>query len=241
MAGVFPGVFPGVLGRVWGRVWVFLLLATTLAACSARIPENTQTRILLLGDSMMAANRDENAGVAAALQQHLGEPVLDRSVSGARYLGLAKLSGIGLYLPNQYRSGKWQWVVVNGGGNDLLLSCACRWCAGTLERLISPDGSRGAVPDFVAQLRSTGAQVLYTGYLRTPGVTSPIEGCTQIGTEFETRLARMAARDEGVRFVGLTDLVPMGARSYHNIDLIHPSAKGSNAIAGRLAQVMAAR
>ena len=83
MAGVFPGVFPGVWGRVWGRVWVFLLVATTLAACSARIPENTHTRILLLGDSMMAANRDENAGVAAALQQHMGEPVLDRSAARA--------------------------------------------------------------------------------------------------------------------------------------------------------------
>jgi len=223
------------------RFWFFLVLATTLAACSARIPENTQNRILLLGDSMMAANSADSAGVAAALQQQLGEPVVDRSVSGARYLGLSQFSGLGLYIPNQYRNGKWQWVVLNGGGNDLLLSCACRWCAGTLDRLISEDGSRGAVPDFVAQLRSTGAQVLYTGYLRTPGVTSPIKGCTKIGTEFETRLARMAARNDGVRFVGLTDVVPMGARSYHNIDLIHPSAKGSKAIAERLAQAMAAQ
>jgi len=36
-------------------------------------------------------------------------------------------------------------------------------------------------------------------------------------------------------------VVPMGARSYHNIDLIHPSAKGSKAIAERLAQAMAAQ
>jgi acyl-CoA thioesterase-1 len=91
------------------RFWFFLVLATTLAACSARIPENTQNRILLLGDSMMAANSADSAGVAAALQQQLGEPVVDRSVSGARYLGLTQYSGL------VYSQSIPQWKMAMGG------------------------------------------------------------------------------------------------------------------------------
>ena len=48
----------------------------------------------------------------------------------------------------------------------------------------------------------------------------------------------MAARDAGVTFVSIADLVPDGDSSYFAIDMIHPSVKGSRAIADRIAGVI---
>lgn len=48
----------------------------------------------------------------------------------------------------------------------------------------------------------------------------------------------MAARDSGVHFISLADLVPHGDRSYHAADMIHPSVKASRAIAARIAAVI---
>jgi len=107
-----------------------------------------------------------------------------------------------------------------------------------MERLISVDGQAGSIPELVQQLRSTGAQVIYVGYLRSPGVGSMVDHCRDEGDEFERRLASMAASDGGVYFVSLADLVPHGDRSYHSVDMIHPSVKGSRAIAARIAAVI---
>jgi len=128
--------------------------------------------------------------------------------------------------------------VLNGGGNDIWMGCGCGPCDGRIGRLISEDGKRGRIPGFVSKLRQTGAQVVFVGYLRTPGVRSPIEGCTDDGDEMDRRLARLAALDRGVHFVSLADLVPHGDRSYHGLDLIHPSVKGSRAIGQRIANLI---
>jgi lysophospholipase L1-like esterase len=59
------------------------------------------------------------------------------------------------------------------------------------------------------------------------------------GHEMDTRVARLAALDIGVHFVPLADLVPFGDLSYHAVDRIHPSMKGSRAIGQRIARVIA--
>jgi lysophospholipase L1-like esterase len=94
------------------------------------------------------------------------------------------------------------------------------------------------VPELVREIRATGAKVIYLGYLRSPGVGSMIDHCRDEGDDFESRLARMASTDSGVYFVSLTDLVPHGDRSYHVIDMIHPSAKATRAIAERIAAII---
>jgi acyl-CoA thioesterase I len=193
-----------------------------------------------LGDSMMAANQAARQSVADVIEAELGEEVIDRSVVGARYFYFLPISGsAGVKLTAQYRPGKWDWVVLNGGGNDLLFGCGCGKCDVQLDRLIAADGKSGAIPAFVAQIRAGGAKVIYTGYLRNPGVRTPIKSCRSAGDELDRRLAIMAARDPGVIFVSLADLVPFGDRSFHAPDLIHPSAKGSRAIGARIAQRIA--
>lgn len=226
------------------RILALLTLAL-LISCGGRTyqPEATTgnaPRILMMGDSLLAWNRLRGGSVARALATRLGEPVTDKSISGATYAtretGEAdKPGGIG----SQYKPGSWDWVVMNGGGNNLLFGCGCAGCTDELNRLISADGRAGVIPQTVAQARRGGAQVIYTGYLRSPGFTSPVEHCGPIGDQLDQRLALMAARDSGVHFLRLADLVRRpGDTTYHFIDGVHPSLKGSAAIADRLAAII---
>ena len=204
--------------------------------CGEAVTSTTQSRILVLGDSMMASNSVVNGTVADGIEAALGEEVIDRSVIGARYFYFLPLSGAaGLRLDAQYRPGKWDFVVLNGGGNDLLFGCGCGKCDGVLNRLVSPDGRTGAIPTFVAKLRASGARVIYVGYLRNPGTATPVKACGPAGNELDRRLGRMAALDSGVDFLAMSDLVPNGDTSFHQFDRIHPSPKGSRAIAQRIA------
>jgi hypothetical protein len=210
-----------------------------LVGCGEAVTKNTTARILVVGDSMFAANAVVTGTVADGLEAELGQEVIDRAVSGARYFYYLPISGAaGLRLDAQYRPGKWDWVVMNGGGNDLLFGCGCVLCDHQLDRLVSPDGKHGAIPAYVANIRANGARVIYAGYLRNPGFATPIRACGPAGNELDRRLAKMAALDMGVIFIPMADLVPHGDTSYHQLDRIHPSPKGSRAIAHRIAQTI---
>ena len=113
-------------------------------------------------------------------------------------------------------------------------------CNRKLDKLISTDGRMGAIPGMLADLRATGAKVIYVGYLRSPGVGSLIEHCRDEGNELEARIERLAALDEGIHFLSLKELVPFGDRSYHALDMIHPSVKASSEIGRKVAEIIQA-
>lgn len=217
---------------------VFLFLA--LMTASPGLSEARKPNVLVMGDSLMASNRMLGGSVAKALGASLGVKVKDHSVVGARYFHILPLTGAaGMRIDAQFRGGPFDLVVMNGGGNDLLFGCGCGACKKMMNRLISADGTAGAIPELVAEIRGTGAQVIYTGYLRTPGVTSPVEGCGPLGDEMDRRLSEMAERLDGVHFLRLADLVKKdGDTSYHGLDLVHPSVKGSKAIAAEVVAAM---
>lgn len=216
----------------------FILLSSLLLlGCGESVSSARPSRILLLGDSLMASNAIGGNTVANGIEKELGEEVIDRSVAAARYFYYLPITGAaGLRLDAQYRAGKWDWVVLNGGGNDLLFGCGCGRCVSHLNRLVTPDGRQGAIPAFVARIRKSGARVLYIGYLRNPGMRTPVKGCGPAANELDRRLAKMASLDKGVDFMPMSDLVPYRDTSYHQLDRIHPSPKGSRAIARRIAQ-----
>lgn len=215
----------------------FLLSCLLISGCGETVSESTEARILLMGDSMMASNAIGGNTVANWMEANLGVEVIDRSVAGAKYFYYLPISGAaGLRLDAQYRPGPWEWIVLNGGGNDLLFGGGCGQSTAQLDRLITPDGRHGAIPGFVANLRASGARVLYVGYLRNPGMATPIKSCGPAGNEMDRRLTKMAALTEGVDFMAISDLVPYRDPSYHQLDRIHPSPKGSREIARRIAE-----
>ena len=223
------------------QIFLGFLIFLFLFGCGERLADGQATNILIMGDSMLASNRGGQQAVGNVLETELSIEVIDKSVSAARYFYFLPISGAaGLRIPAQYDQRKWDWVVMNGGGNDLLFGCGCGFCSNMLDRLVSADGRAGTIPKFVNEVRKSGARVIYLGYLRNPGTFTPIKGCRAAGDELDRRLAKMAQFDNGVTFVPLADLVPNGDWSYHQIDRIHPSVKGSAAIAKRVAEVIRA-
>ena len=221
------------------RLFKLAAAALLLSGCGESVSRDFPSRILVVGDSMLATHRMSDLAVADHIEESLSEPVVDRSVIGARFFYPLPISGsAGLSITKQYVPGDWDWVIVNGGGNDLWLGCGCMLCEGKLDRLISRDGRKGRIPGFLSEIRQTGAQVVYVGYLRSPGLGSLIEHCRDEGAELEARVARLAQLDAGVHYLSLQDLVPDGDSSYHAVDMIHPSVKGSSAIAERLAALI---
>ena len=140
-----------------------------LAGCTEAVPRDNSARILAMGDSMLAWHGASRAAVSHNMEDILGEPVIDRSVVGARIFYHLPVSGaLGMNISQQYVPGNWDWVVMNGGGNDLWFGCGCTRCDRKLTRMITSDGQGGSVPDLVRQIRASGARVIYVGYLRSP-------------------------------------------------------------------------
>ncbi|PCJ10236.1 MAG: GDSL family lipase [Rhodobacteraceae bacterium] len=214
-------------------------LIVLLSGCSGATPKGQSVHILAIGDSLMAWNNISGHSISDSLAKALGEPVVDRSVSAARIIYHLPISGsAGMNIRKQYTAGDWDWIIVNGGGNDLWLGCGCIACDRKLDKLISKEGRKGAIPGMLSDLRQTGAQVIYVGYLRSPGVGSAIEHCREEGDILEQRIARLAEIDSGIYFLSLRDLVPYGDRSYHALDMIHPSIKASTVIGNKIAQII---
>lgn len=210
--------------------WMILALGL-LAACGRGVPE--QARIVVAGDSVMAWNRAEGGSVASGLQARLGEPVGDVSLPLARVAG-----GRGaLNIPAQLSSINVDWVVVNGGANDLSGSCDCSDCGPVLNRLITADGSQGAIPALVADLRRRGSQVIWADYYTAPRYAGT--ACEAPYQVLENRLARMAQADSGVTLVDMDDVFRSDDLTLFASDRTHPSPKGSARIAGLIAPVLA--
>lgn len=224
------------------RPLIALLSLFLLLSCGEAVTESTKdARILMMGDSMLAANRTAGRSVGVVLEKQLGEAVIDRSTFAARmFYGLPLTGAAGLSIPAQYQKGNWDWVVMNGGGNDLIFGCACGYCSSMVDRLISKDGTTGRIPEVIRRAQASGAKVVYSGYLRNPGLFTPVRPCRVFGDELDRRLARLDARDPNMIFVPMSDLVPTGDPSLHQQDLIHPSPKGSAAIAARIAAAIRA-
>ena len=193
----------------------------------------TDQRILFLGDSLLAWHRLSGQSIPQTVRRSTGATVIDRSAIGAQ---MAPYSNAGI--PSQLAAGDWSWVVINGGGNDLWFGCNCTRCAKRLNRVISGDGQTGALAKLVRDAKAGGAKVLMVGYLRSPGRGSLIEHCKDEGDALEARMARLAAREDGVEFLSNQDLVPFGDTSFHAADRIHPSKKGSAAIAARITEIV---
>ncbi|WP_370399335.1 SGNH/GDSL hydrolase family protein [Sulfitobacter sp. JB4-11] len=208
-----------------------------MALClfSTALTANEPMRVLVMGDSFMTTNAAAGQAVPHQLERGLGVKIRSQAIMGARFgYNLPITGALGMNIAKQYRAGDWDWVVMNGGGNDLWMGCGCTRCKRRLNRLISPDGRKGSIPATVARARASGARVIYVGYLRSPGLGSPIEHCKKVGDALEARIAVMAKQDPGVSFVSLADMVPHGDASFHALDMIHPSPKGSAAAAKRV-------
>jgi lysophospholipase L1-like esterase len=209
----------------------FLFIAVC-TACAA-LPERTErgARVILLGDSVMAWNRDIGSSIADVIEKLLGQPVLDASVGGAR-MRLDGVGGaIGFSIPGQYKAGDWDAVVLNGGANDLLSTCGCDRCNAVIDRLVTED--------FPALLNRLGDTPVYIVGYYGPAGDRPgnFDACDDELQVLERRLTRLAATLPNVEVVSVRDAFT-GNPSLYDTDRIHPSPAGSERIGTLVARAL---
>lgn len=207
-----------------------LMLLAVLALCTAcgrGVPDDAP--VVVAGDSVMAWNRAEGASVTDALAARLDVAVGDVSLPYAQLL-----SGRGaLSIRNQVDGLTAPWIVLNGGANDIGVSC--NGGLAVVDRLISKDGARGAIPELVAGLRAGGSRVVWADYYTSPRFAGrPCPAFDQL----EQRLARMAAGDARVLFVDMDDVIASNDPSLFARDRTHPSPKASGLIGAQIARAM---
>jgi len=220
------------------RILAVLLIVTGLAACTDTAPRGGGD-ILVLGDSIMAWNG--SAAIPDVIASTTGRSVTSRAVPGAQFDNESTIaSAVGFDIQQQFPGGRWNWVLVNGGANDLSADCGCGACGASVNALISPDG-QGSISTFLQKLRAeTGAQVMWMGYYAGSGSGS-FAGCRDDLVEIEARIARFAARTPGMHFVDSEDVIDRSDRGLFAGDNVHPSKRGSARIGAYLAQEITAR
>jgi acyl-CoA thioesterase-1 len=219
------------------RTLLVLCLLIFTASCGLT-PQQPGGDILVIGDSVMAWNRLSGDDIGRVIETELDRDVVNRAALGARLRagGLGAVGG--LSIPDQLSAGPWNWVVINGGANDLGLSCGCTRCDGEVDLLISKDATTGAIPDLIARATAQGAKVLWVGYYRAPDSRS-FSGCRPGLVELERRIARHAGTKDGVFFVDAEDVLDPANSSLLASDKTHPSAEGSALIGRFLAREVA--
>jgi hypothetical protein len=221
------------------KILAVLLIVTGLSACTDTAPRGGGD-ILVLGDSIMAWNGGRS--IPDVIANQTGRSVTSRAVPGAQFdNGSTIASAVGFDIQQQFPGGRWNWVVVNGGANDLSADCGCGACGASVNALIAPDGQSGSIPAFLQRLRAqTGAQVMWMGYYAGSGSGS-FAGCRDDLVEIESRIATFAAGRPGIHFVDSEDVIDRGDRGLFAGDNVHPSARGSARIGAYLAQEITAR
>ncbi|WP_339637100.1 SGNH/GDSL hydrolase family protein [uncultured Sulfitobacter sp.] len=221
------------------EILAVLLIVTGLSACTDTAPRGGGD-ILVLGDSIMAWNGGRSIPDVIANQTR--RSVTSRAVPGAQFDNDSTIaSAVGFDIQQQFPGGRWNWVVVNGGANDLSADCGCGACGASVNALIAPDGQSGSIPAFLQRLRAqTSAQVMWMGYYAGSGSGS-FAGCRDDLVEIESRIATFAAGRPGIHFVDSEDVIDRGDRGLFAGDNVHPSARGSARIGAYLAQEITAR
>ncbi|HCQ59133.1 MAG TPA: SGNH/GDSL hydrolase family protein [Sulfitobacter sp.] len=221
------------------EILAVLLIVTGLSACTDTAPRGGGD-ILVLGDSIMAWNGGRS--IPDVIANQTGRSVTSRAVPGAQFdNGSTIASAVGFDIQQQFPGGRWNWVVVNGGANDLSADCGCGACGASVNALIAPDGQSGSIPAFLQRLRAqTGAKIMWMGYYAGSGSGS-FAGCRDDLVEIESRIATFAAGRPGIHFIDSEDVIDRGDRGLFAGDNVHPSARGSARIGAYLAQKITAR
>ena len=202
----------------------------------ANLAAKPDARILTLGDSIMWWNADRGGAVADAIAASLGAPVVNLAVPGAAISHPDPAAAAeGLDIRTQYRRRNWEWVVFDGGANDLGDEGGARGCAIVLNELVSADGRKGQIPDLVRQFRADGARVVALGYYDLPSQSAQDGYCGDSLRTLSQRIEIMAGLDPNVLFVSMADVVSPADRSAYDPDGVHPSPRSSQAIGRKVA------
>lgn len=197
----------------------------------------TDSKILAIGDSIFEFNSIQGGSIPDVIGEVLGTAVSNAAQAGAHFSNSdSGASAKGLDIRDQYVAGNWDWVILDGGGNDYLDDCGCGDCEPYIDDLVASDGLTGEMVDFITGLVSGDTQVMIMGYYDVPSDAQfGFDQCGDEAKEHNRRLALLAAATESVWFISAGDVVSVDDRAAYAQDRVHPSLIGSKAIGEYLA------
>ena len=191
--------------------------------------------ILGLGDSIMAWNLEEGASIPEVAGDELGVNVVNRAISGSYWT-----TDEGDAIPDQYVAGDWEWVIVDGGGNDMNDECLCGDCEANMTELISEDGTEGDAVDFIEQVLDDGVKVALMSYYPMPeDAQGGFALCNEEVEMLRDRYLALAERHDQLLIVDAALVVtPESTPEAYDEDRVHPSQEGSRIVGTYFAEQM---
>lgn len=212
-----------------------------LAACTDTDSVTPNTRLLAVGDSVLAWNGFRDEAIPDVVGRLTGLSVANLSVAGARVSATSPaVVAKGGDIRQQYRSGPWEWVILNGGANDLLAECGCNGCGATLDSLVGPNGQGGDIPALVDRIVADSASIVILGYYNANVRPNPFSRCSEEVDELNRRLEALARRTPGAVYVGAEEVIDPANPAHWFVDRVHPSPLGSERIGAQIAAAMRA-
>ena len=187
----------------------------------------TEETILAIGDSVFAWRMRSCETVPDVAAQALGRKLRHKAVNGAR------ITGGDHPITDLFEPGNWDWVLLDGGGNDLNNECECgKDCDAVLDTLISEDGSTGEIPALVETILASGSRVGLYGYFQIDESASyGFDECREELDVLHARQKRLAERHERVVFLDARQVVsPTSTPDAYAFDHVHPSAQGAEIV-----------
>ena len=222
------------LQRRWRhRGLVVLACAGWIGGCDEyEFPEDAT--MIAVGDSILSWHKEDGDSIPEVAGRELGAVMGNASEPGAPLLGDDDWT-----IPNQYRSGPWSWVVINGGANDLMDECDCRNCGSVMDRILSADGTAGELRRLADRAVSEGARVAVVGYMNLLPDSEESPRCNdELDTLHERQRAMTDAMPNAVYVSAAEVMDGTDARMYDD-DKLHPSVRGSRGVGLLLAETMA--
>ncbi|MEM9519355.1 MAG: SGNH/GDSL hydrolase family protein [Actinomycetota bacterium] len=206
-----------------------------LSAESSTSTSSTSTgfSVVVLGDSIMAWNVDTGQSIPDVIGEELGVVVTNAAVGGAHAEDVI----------DQYneRGGEAEWVVFDGGGNDLNDRCGCGACSAIADSILSADGTSGVLAEFAEELVVDGRQVAVVGYYEVPpGAAFGFAACGAALESHNDRLRALAQRFDSVIFIDPSVVVTADDLDAFDEDRVHPSPLGSQIVGEQIAAAIAA-
>lgn len=213
-----------------------------VAACGAsgqtETPVERDARYQIIGDSIFAWNMETQEQVAAFLAEATGAEITDHSMSGAQiFVDDDEAAARGLDILTQYEEGDWDWLIMNGGANDLEEDCGCGECDVTLDDMITPDADGGRIPAFLDEVAGSGVRVIYLGYYQVGIEETDSAACVDEFDALDDRMSRYADATEGVFFLSGLGLLTEGDLDR---DGIHPNPVGSEILSMAISEAIEA-
>lgn len=186
-------------------------------------------KILAIGDSIFEWHIWNQHSVPEQLGRELGMSVYNNAISGSL---ITEETPTGIR--NQYIEGDWEWVVMDGGGNDLNILCQCDKCSETQDKV------EATYKDFLQQLlERENLKIIIWGYYGLPEKAKyGFDECHDDFEELRQRQKKIADTDKRIFFVDGSREITGDDKSYFYIDKIHPSRKGTEVIGRQLSEVI---